>query len=163
MGQYLCVCVQFQERLQKERDEAEAAQPGPSSISPVTGIPTSTTTSSTAAAAAAAAAAMAAVAAAATDARAPEQQQQAAAPAPRANEEPQVNQEHLQQVKHPNPSNAKATFFQSTRMQKYFEKHPKPLHVGIHWIALLSDEYPCARVSAISQFCIILYWSNCNR
>ena len=121
------MCVQFQERLQKERDEAEAAQPGPSSISPVTGIPTSTTTSSTAAAAAAAAAAMAAVAAAATDARAPEQQQQAAAPAPRANEESQVNQEHLQQVKHPNPSNAMATFLQSKRMQRFLKNIQNPV------------------------------------
>ena len=34
-----------------------------------------------------------------------------------------------------NPSNAEATFVQSTRMQS-FEKPSKTCHVGIHWKAL---------------------------
>ena len=34
-----------------------------------------------------------------------------------------------------NPSDAKATFFQSAIMQRFW-KTSKPSHVGIHWIAL---------------------------
>ena len=62
-----------------------------------------------------------------------------------------------------NPSNAEATFIQSTRTQ-IFLKIIKTLSC---WYSLesswwvLSDEYPFARVSVISQvFCIILYWPN---
>ena len=35
-----------------------------------------------------------------------------------------------------NPSNAKATFVQSTRMQRFFKPSNRPHHIGIHWIAL---------------------------
>ena len=35
-----------------------------------------------------------------------------------------------------NPSNGKATFVQSTRMQSFFKKPFKPSHVGIHLITL---------------------------
>ena len=47
---------------------------------------------------------------------------------------------------HINPSNAEATFVQSTRMQRFLKK-PESCRVGIHWT--LSHEYPFARVSVI--------------
>ena len=52
-----------------------------------------------------------------------------------------------------NPSNAEATFDQSTRTQT-FCKPSKPCHIGIHWIDLTEyfHEYPFTRVSVISQF-----------
>ena len=57
-----------------------------------------------------------------------------------------------------NPSNAKATFVQSTRTQ-IFEKPLNP--VMLVFSGVLSDEYPCDRVSVIFQvICIILYWPN---
>ena len=55
-----------------------------------------------------------------------------------------------------NPSNAEATFIQSTVKQRFLKKtttSSKSCNVGIHWIDLAdhSDEYPCARVSVIFQ------------
>ena len=52
-----------------------------------------------------------------------------------------------------NPSNAKTTFTQSKR-HKDFWKTVKPCYVGIHWITrwVLSEEYPCARVSVLFPF-----------
>ena len=62
-----------------------------------------------------------------------------------------------------NHFNAEATFVQRTRIAKTFEKHLNPAC----WYSLdssyqvLSDEYPCARVSVIFQvFWIIVYWPN---
>ena len=62
-----------------------------------------------------------------------------------------------------NPSNAKATFVQRTRTQRYM----KNILTLSCWYSLdssslvLSDEYPCARISVIFQvFSIILYWLN---
>ena len=57
---------------------------------------------------------------------------------------------------HINPSNAEATFIQSTRTSK-------PCHVGIHWIAFAECSkmsYPYAIISVIffKVFCIFLYW-----
>ena len=59
----------------------------------------------------------------------------------------------------PNPSNAKATFVQSTRMQRFLN-HLNPVMLVFIGLLLLSisDEYPYARVSIIFQlFCIIFY------
>ena len=60
-----------------------------------------------------------------------------------------------------NPSNAEATFVQSTRTQIFL----KTIQTLSCWYSLdssrgvLSDEYPFARVSVIFQdFCINLYW-----
>ena len=62
-----------------------------------------------------------------------------------------------------NPSNAEATFVQSTRTQRFL----KIFLTLSCWYSLdssrqvLSDEYPFDRVSVIFQvFCIILYWTN---
>ena len=61
------------------------------------------------------------------------------------------------------PSNAKATFVQSTQMQRFL----KTIQTLSCWYSLesshgaLSDVYPFARVSVIFQdFCISLYWPN---
>ena len=60
----------------------------------------------------------------------------------------------LEIVDNLNPSNAKATFIQSTRMQRFL-KTIETLSCwysleSSHWV--LSDEYPFARVSVIFQF-----------
>ena len=63
-----------------------------------------------------------------------------------------------------NPSNAKATFIQTTRMERWFEKTSKPCHVGIHLSAFaecfqMSTHLP-GFLSFMSFLCIILYWPN---
>ena len=56
-----------------------------------------------------------------------------------------------------NPFSAEATFVQSTRAQRLF----KTCYVGIHSLIILSNKYPFAWVSIISQtFYIILFWPN---
>ena len=66
-------------------------------------------------------------------------------------------------IKRVNPSNAEATFIQSTRTQIF----SKTIETLSCWYSLessrrvLSFEYPFARVSVIFLvFCIILYWPN---
>ena len=60
-----------------------------------------------------------------------------------------------------NPSNAEATFVQSTRTQKLF-KPSKPCHVGIQWIGLAEYSQMNTHVQGFQSFflcfCIILYW-----
>ena len=58
------------------------------------------------------------------------------------------------------PSNAGATFIQSTRTQRFLKTLSCWYSLeSSHWV--LSDEYPHARVSVIFQlFCIILYCPN---
>ena len=62
-----------------------------------------------------------------------------------------------------NPSNAEATFVQSTKTQ-IFLKTIETLSCLYSFNSsrrVLSDEYPFGRVSVIFQgFCIILYWPN---
>ena len=53
-----------------------------------------------------------------------------------------------------NPFNTNATFIQTTKDTKTFEKKSEPCHVSIHWLAFTeyshwSDEYSCSRVSVI--------------
>ena len=59
-----------------------------------------------------------------------------------------------------NPSNAKATFAQSTRTQRFL-KTSEPCHVGIYWIALaehpqMSTHLPVFRLIFHYFFCIVL-------
>ena len=51
-----------------------------------------------------------------------------------------------------NPSNAKATFVKSTRMQRFVEKTPKPCHVGIHWIALTEHSQMSTHMPGFQSF-----------
>ena len=60
-----------------------------------------------------------------------------------------------------NPSNAEATFIQSTRTQTFKKKTSKPCLVGIHWIALAEDSQVSTHVSGFqslfnffASFCI---------
>ena len=61
------------------------------------------------------------------------------------------------------PSNAQATYIQSTRTQRFLTTS-KPCHVGIHTKAL--TDYSQMRTNApgfqfiFKVFCIILYWPN---
>ena len=48
----------------------------------------------------------------------------------------QVTNIHMHLFLSFNPSNAKATFVESTRMQRFL-KPSKPCHDGIHWTALI--------------------------
>ena len=50
------------------------------------------------------------------------------------------------------PSNAEATFDQSTRTQKIFENNLKPCHVGIHWIALTEYSMMSTHVLGFQTF-----------
>ena len=60
----------------------------------------------------------------------------------------------------PNPSNAEATFFNSTRTQRFLKTLSCWYTLG-NSRRVLSDEYPYTRVSVIFQdFCITLYWPN---
>ena len=63
-----------------------------------------------------------------------------------------------------NPSNAEATFIQSTRMQRFFGKPPKPCHIGICCKALAEYSQMGTHVpgfqSFFSVFCIIFYRPN---
>ena len=57
------------------------------------------------------------------------------------------------------PTNAEATFVQSTRMQRFFLKPSKPCHVGIHWIGLTEYSQMSTHVPG-SVFRNILHWPN---
>ena len=51
-----------------------------------------------------------------------------------------------------NPSNAEATFSQSTRMQRFFLNDPKPCHVGIHMKALAEYYRMSTHVTGFQSF-----------
>ena len=56
-----------------------------------------------------------------------------------------------------NPSNAEATFVQSTRMQRFLKKTSKPRHVGIHWIVLIEYSQMSTHVPGFQSFFTFLH------
>ena len=56
-----------------------------------------------------------------------------------------------------NPSNAEATFVQSTRMQISL-KPPKPCYVGTHWIALAEYSQMSTHLPGFWSFFNFLYY-----